>query len=84
MTIVIDGLQSELRVDLSRARGELADARARRALKDSPEHRTAEAGCLARVDALLDMYLETLRGSGVLRQRPSTRSSPPARLDSSL
>jgi hypothetical protein len=61
MTSVIDTLPAELHVDFTRARGELADARRRQRQKDTPDHRSAVAACLTRIDAVLDMYLEALR-----------------------
>jgi hypothetical protein len=60
MTTVIDSLPMELRRDFTRAHGELADARRRLRQKDAPDHRSAVDQCLARIDAVLDMYLDVL------------------------
>jgi hypothetical protein len=52
------GLAEELQHDFSRARAQLTLARLHRAKKDTPANRAAVAECLARIDAVLDMYLE--------------------------
>jgi hypothetical protein len=44
--------------ELAVARERLADARLRQSRRDSPAHRAAVAERLARIDALLDLYLE--------------------------
>jgi hypothetical protein len=53
-----DDLPSVLGLDFSLARDALLEARLRHALKDSPTHREAVAEAWARIDALLDMYVE--------------------------
>jgi hypothetical protein len=60
MTAVIDGVATELRLDFARAHRRLAEARRRQRQKDTPERRSVVAECLTRVDAVLDMYLQTL------------------------
>ncbi|MCU1615422.1 MAG: hypothetical protein JWO98_2962 [Frankiales bacterium] len=57
--ITIDDLQTVLGLDFSLASSELAEARQRQRLKDSPANRADLAECRARVDAVLDMYLES-------------------------
>ncbi|MGK5169035.1 hypothetical protein [Geodermatophilus sp. CPCC 205761] len=52
------GLRDELEVDFAQAACELAEARALQAEKDTPDHRAAVAECSARLDAVLDMYLD--------------------------
>ena len=54
-----DDLQSALAQDFRSACEEFTEAREQRAGKDTPAHRTAVAESLSRIDALLDMYLET-------------------------
>ena len=44
--------------ELAAARDRLAQARLRQSRKDSPAHRAAVAERLARIDALLDVYLQ--------------------------
>ena len=58
LTMNPSGLRSELEGDFARAACELAEARALRAEKDTPHHRAAVAECSARLDAVLDMYLD--------------------------
>lgn len=48
----------ELENDFRRARVQLARARVRQALKDTPANRAAVAECRSHIDAVLDMYLE--------------------------
>jgi|tagenome__1003787_1003787.scaffolds.fasta_scaffold14590153_1 hypothetical protein len=60
MTVVLHSLPRELHLDFARAREELADARRRQWQKDTPQHRSAVAACLTRIDAVLDMYLESV------------------------
>jgi hypothetical protein len=59
MTIIQGTLGDELLLDLSRACVELAEARIRRAERDSAAHRAVVAECHATIDSLLDMFLET-------------------------
>jgi hypothetical protein len=54
-----DDLQTTLAQDFRTVCQEVTEAREQRAGKDSPAHRTAVAESLSRIDALLDMYLET-------------------------
>jgi hypothetical protein len=53
-----DDLPGVLGLDFSSARFALREARVRQALKDTPDHRAAVAEAWARIDALLDMYVE--------------------------
>jgi hypothetical protein len=61
MISTADGLASVLGLDLSTASKELAEARLQRDRRDTSSNRAAVAGARARIDALLDMYLETGR-----------------------
>jgi hypothetical protein len=54
-------LAGALDQDLSTACRELDDARFRRDRKDTPSNRAAVASARARIDALLDMYLQAGR-----------------------
>ena len=58
LTMTTSGLRDELEVDFGRASCELAEARSRQAEKDTPDHRADVAECSARIDAVLDMYLD--------------------------
>ncbi len=57
MITTIDGPASALDVDFSIARSDLADARFRQRLKDTPGNRAAVAAARARMDDVLDMHL---------------------------
>lgn len=59
MTIVQDTLGNAILLDLTRAWGELTEARTLQAERDCAAHRAAVAECHARIDSLLDMFLET-------------------------
>ena len=59
MTIVQDTLGNAILLDLTRAWVELTEARTLQAERDSADHRAAVAECQARIDSLLDMFLET-------------------------
>lgn len=50
-----------LRLDFFRACTDLADARRRQQAKDTPAHRNAVLDSRARIDAVLDLYLEAKR-----------------------
>src|SRR3954452_23732102 len=58
MTTVADSLAEEITLELSRARIEHGQAVELRRGKDTPAARAFEAECWARIDSLLDMYLE--------------------------
>ena len=61
MTAVITpsaNIRSELDLGLVQARARLAEARSEQLRKDTPGHRNAVAECVARIEALRDMYLE--------------------------
>jgi hypothetical protein len=58
LPVTTAGLRDELEVDFAQAATELAEARTRQAQKDTPDHRVAVAECSARLDAVLDMYLD--------------------------
>lgn len=60
-TQVVDGAHHGLRLDFFRACTDLADARRRQQAKDTPAHRNAVLDSRARVDAVLDLYLEAGR-----------------------
>jgi hypothetical protein len=54
----VENLESVLGLDFSSACSQLVDARLDQRCKDSPANRAAVAEARARVDAVLDMYLE--------------------------
>jgi hypothetical protein len=58
MDTVCDTLPESLRVDFDLARLELAEALASRAAKDTPAARAWVDRCRARLDRVLDMWLE--------------------------
>jgi hypothetical protein len=58
MTLTTSDIRDELAVDFARASCQLTEARRLQAGKDTPEHRAAVAECSARIDAILDMYLD--------------------------
>jgi len=58
LTMTTSGLRDELEVDFAQASCELAEARSLQAEKDTPDRRAAVAECGARIDAVLDMYLD--------------------------
>jgi hypothetical protein len=60
VTTIIDGLESALDLDFTTACSELADARFQQSCKDTPVNRTAVAEARARIDAVLDMYLDAV------------------------
>jgi hypothetical protein len=68
-------LPQELENDSSRARVQLARARVRQALKDTPASRAAVAACRSHIDAVLDMYLEVRSCGYAGVQRLETASS---------
>jgi hypothetical protein len=59
MSTLMTDLHTELDVDLAGAAMELADARLRRQHKDSAAHRGAVSEWLERIDALLDLRLDS-------------------------
>ncbi len=59
MTTICDNLAEQIAGDFSQACAELAQARHHQRLKDTPAHRAAVADWRARVDAVLDLFLET-------------------------
>jgi hypothetical protein len=58
MIITVDDLASVLGLDLSTASAQLAEARMLQQCNDSPSNRAAVADARARMDALLDMYVD--------------------------
>jgi hypothetical protein len=58
MDTVCDTLPDSLRVDFAVARLELDEARSSRAAKDTPAARARVEQCGARLDRILDMWLE--------------------------
>jgi hypothetical protein len=52
------GLYSALRFDFTEACVRVAEARRQQQTKDTPAHRTAVLEDRARIDAILDMYLD--------------------------
>jgi hypothetical protein len=59
MTIPQDTLGGEILLDLSGVFVQLAEARRHQAQRDCAVNRAAAAECRARIDALLDLLLET-------------------------
>jgi hypothetical protein len=60
MITTLDSLEDVLGLDFSMACSELADARLEQSCKDTPGNRAAVAAARARIDAILDMYLEAV------------------------
>jgi hypothetical protein len=58
MLATLDNLESALSKDFAVGCTELAEARFRQSRKDTPGHRAAVAEAHARIDAVLDMYLD--------------------------
>jgi hypothetical protein len=58
MITTADDLHTVLGLDIALARLALLEARLRLALKDTPAHREAVAEAWARIDTLLDMYVD--------------------------
>ena len=61
MTTVCDNLTNQLALEFAWACTKLAEAQLRQAEKDSTAYRAAVAAGRARIDDVLDMYLETGR-----------------------
>jgi hypothetical protein len=59
MTIVEDSLVDQISIDFSQACGELARARLRQREKDNTANRAAAVDCRARIDVVLDLFLDT-------------------------
>ena len=57
-TATLAGLRSALEDDFARVSSEWADARSRQQHKDTPASRAAVAECSARIDAVLDRWLD--------------------------
>jgi hypothetical protein len=66
-TVVHDNLVGQIRIDFAQAGTELAQARLRLRDEDSRANRAAVAECSARVDAVLDLFLETCRADQTVR-----------------
>lgn len=64
---VLGSLADQLGADFASACAELARARLRRRDRDSREHRAAVEECSARVDVVLDLYLETCHAGRAVR-----------------
>jgi hypothetical protein len=60
LTTTVDSLESVLDLDFMVTSSELADARFQQSCKDTPANRAAVAEARARVDAVLDMYLDAI------------------------
>jgi hypothetical protein len=63
MTITIDDLREDLVVDFARTRKDLIEARLRHQEKDTPDNRSTVAECKARIDRVLDMYIDVVHGA---------------------
>ena len=70
MTVVQGTLVSELILDLSGARIERAEARRQQAERDCAVNRAAVAEWDARIDALLDLFLEISASDAGMEQPP--------------
>jgi hypothetical protein len=62
MTVVQDDLGAQISADLGCVRRQLSQAQHRQRVKDSEANRAAVAACRARIDVVLDLFLETHRG----------------------
>jgi hypothetical protein len=65
MPTVADSLVEELTLELSQISAEYGQAMVRLREKDTPVNRALVADCSAKIDSLLDMYLDV--GAGALR-----------------
>ena len=65
--VVPGSLVDQLGADFAHACTELTRARLRRSDRDSREHRTAVEECTARVDVVLDLYLEACHAERAVR-----------------
>jgi hypothetical protein len=65
MSTLADSLAEEITRELATARADHCQAVLHRLEKDTPATRAREAECWARIDALLDMYLDA--GAGARR-----------------
>ncbi len=83
MTIVRDHLVDQISVDFVEACAELARAQLRRQEKDSRTNRAAVATCHAQIDAVLDLFLETLHvarsADAGLHEGAAPKAGPTAR-----
>jgi hypothetical protein len=61
MTAAVDDLRLDLEAAFTSAREQLISAQLRQQDKDTPNHRSAVLNCLARIDTVLDLYLD-MRG----------------------
>ena len=57
------GLRSVLEHEFAVTSGKWSEARSQQQRKDTPAHRAAVAAWTDRIDAVLDMYLETRRAA---------------------
>jgi hypothetical protein len=76
MTVVQDDLAAQISADLGRVRRELGQAQHRQRVKDSEANRAAVAACRARIDVVLDLFLETHRGFLETHRRPVSTVPP--------
>jgi hypothetical protein len=60
MITTVDDLESVLGLDFTMGCNELTEARFQQSCKDTPRHRAAVAEAHARIDAVLDMYLDAV------------------------
>jgi hypothetical protein len=78
MTILQDTLGGEILLDLSGVCVQLAEARRHQAERDCAVNRAAVAECRARIDALLDLLLETWPSCGGISAPPAAGARPGA------
>jgi hypothetical protein len=60
MIATLENLETALGLDFTTGCSELAEARFQLSRKDTPGHRAAVAEAHARIDAVLDMYLDAV------------------------
>jgi hypothetical protein len=63
MTMTVDDLRDVLGADFTQMCAELAEARSRQNQKDTASNRVCMTTCQARIDTLLDLYLEMGRAA---------------------
>ena len=61
MPLTLDDLRAEMEASFTQARRELIAARLEQLEKDTPDHRASVMNCRARIDGVLDLFLEMRR-----------------------
>jgi|tagenome__1003787_1003787.scaffolds.fasta_scaffold15788850_2 hypothetical protein len=70
MTLVLDDLHTELEAAFTQARTQLIAARLQQLEKDTPIHRASVIDCRARIDGVLDLYLDMRHDPTTSQHRP--------------